>query len=98
MELIISQTVLNFVGGISSYSNHTYTLQYTITNFVSQLQDSQIIYWTLIPYDFSNSIGNVYIKIYSDFDYDFETPVWGYGNYGGTCYVYDGYIEMRFRW
>jgi len=22
-------------------------------------------------------------------------PVWGYGNYGGTAYVYDGYIEMN---
>lgn len=84
--------------GISSYGRHTYTLNYTITNFVSELSDSQMIYWTLIPYDFSDSIGNVYIKIYSDFDYTNDTPVWGYGNYGGTCYVYDGYIEMRFRW
>lgn len=84
--------------GISSYGRHTYTLNYTITNFVSELTDSQMIYWTLIPYDFSDSIGNVYIKIHSDFDYPFDTPVWGYGNLGGTCYVYDGYIEMRFRW
>ena len=81
--------------GISSYGKHTYTVNYTITNFVSSLTDSQMIYWTLIPYDFSESIGKAYIKIYSDFDYDFETPVWGYGNYGGTCYVYDGYIEME---
>lgn len=81
--------------GISSYGSHTYTVNYTITNFVSSLTDSQMIYWTLIPYDFSNPIGSVQITIYSDFDYDFETPVWGYGNYGGTCYVYDGHIEMR---
>ncbi|MDO5556232.1 MAG: DUF2207 domain-containing protein [Clostridia bacterium] len=84
--------------GISSYEKHIYTLNYTITNFVSQLEDYQMIYWTLIPYEFSNPIGSVYIKLYSDFSYDSETPVWGYGNYGGTCYVYDGYIEMRFRW
>ena len=82
--------------GISSYGKHTYTIKYTITNFVSELTDSQMIYWTLIPYEFSETIGQAYIKIHSDFDYDFETPVWGYGNYGGTCYVYDGYIEMRF--
>lgn len=82
--------------GISSYGKHTYTVNYTITNFVSELTDSQMIYWTLIPYDFSEPIGSAYIKIYSDFNYDIETPVWGYGNYGGTCYVYDGYIEMRF--
>lgn len=79
--------------GISSYGRHTYTLNYTITNFVSELEDSQMIYWELIP---SGSVKkNVYIKIYSDFDYTSDTPVWGYGNYGGTCYVYDGYIEMQ---
>lgn len=79
--------------GISSYGRHTYTINYTITNFVSELSDSQMIYWELIPS--GNSKGNVYIKIHSNFNYDFETPVWGYGNYGGTCYVCDGYIEMQ---
>lgn len=79
--------------GISSYGRHTYTLNYTITNFVSELDDCQMIYWGLIPS--GNSKGSVYIKIHSNFNYDFETPVWGYGNYGGTCYVYDGYIEMQ---
>jgi len=59
------------------------------------LEDSQMIYWTLIPYDFSNSIGNVYIKIHTDFDIEDTIDVWGYGNYGGTAYVYDGYIEMQ---
>lgn len=78
--------------GISSYGKHTYTLNYTITNFVSKLKDSQMVYWELIP---SGNKKNAYIKIHSDFDYDFDTPVWGYGNYGGTCYVYDGYIEMQ---
>lgn len=81
--------------GITSYGSHTYTVQYTITNFVSELSDSQMIYWTLIPYDFSNSIGNVYIKIHTDFDIEDTIDVWGYGNYGGTAYVYDGYIEMQ---
>lgn len=81
--------------GISSYGRHTYTLNYTITKFVSELDDSQMIYWELIPS--GSTKGNVYIKIYSDFNYTSDTPIWGYGNYGGTCYVYDGYIEMRLR-
>ena len=81
--------------GISNYGNHTYTLTYEITNFVSSLTDSQMVYWTLIPHDFSNKIGNVYIKIYSDFEYPNTLDVWGYGNYGGTCYVANGYIEMQ---
>lgn len=81
--------------GISEYGSHTYTVNYTITKFVSNLTDSQMIYWTLIPYDFSTSIGNMYIKIYSYFDFADTIDVWGYGNYGGTAYVYDGYIEMQ---
>ncbi len=80
--------------GISNYGSHTYTVKYNITNFVSELSDSQMIYWTLIPYDFSNSIGNVYIKIHTDFNIPNTIDVWGYGN-TGTAYVYDGYIEMQ---
>ncbi len=81
--------------GISQYGSHTYTAKYTITNFIAETSDAQMIYWTLIPYEFSNSIGNAYIKIYTNFDIADTTDVWGYGNYGGTAYVYDGYIEMQ---
>ena len=52
--------------GISNYGSNTYTVKYTITNFVSSLADCQMVYWTLIPYDFSNSIGSVKIKIHSN--------------------------------
>ncbi len=81
--------------GISEFGNHAYTVKYTITNFVSSLNDSQMIYWTLIPYEFSNPIGTAYIKIHTDFNIPDSVGVWGYGNYGGTAYVYDGYIEMQ---
>ena len=81
--------------GISNYGLHTYTVNYTITNFVSELTDSQMIYWTLIPYEFSNAIGQAYIKIHTNFNISDTTDVWGYGNYGGTAYVYNGYIEMQ---
>lgn len=80
--------------GISSYGSNVYTVKYNITNFVSQLTDSQMIYWTLIPYDFSTSIGSVKIKIYSDDYFEDTLDVWGYGNYGGLCYVDDGAIYM----
>ena len=79
--------------GISEYGRHNYVLTYTITNFVYQLNDSQMVYFSLMPYDFSNEPDNVYIKIYSDFKYQDTLDVWGYG-YEGFAYVYDGYIEM----
>ncbi len=85
--------------GISEYgSNNTYKLEYTITNFVSEIEDAQIIYWNLIPYELSDKPEHVYIKIYSDFAYADTLDVWGYGygdkNHEGYAYVYDGYIEM----
>ena len=85
---------VDIVFGISSYGNHEYEVQYKISNFVSTLEDADMIYWNLIPYDFSAQPGNVTIKIYSDFKYNDNWDVWGYGKYGAPCYIYDGVIEM----
>lgn len=84
--------------GISKYGNNTYTLNYTITNFVSRVEDADMVYWQLIPYELSDKPEHVYIKIHSDFAYSDNLPVWGYGygddNNEGYAYVYDGYVEM----
>ena len=80
--------------GISEYGTNIYTVNYTIINFVSNLTDSQMIYWTLIPYDFSDSIGQVFINISSDLYFPSSIDVWGYGNEGGTAYVDNGTITM----
>lgn len=80
--------------GISSYGSHRYVIKYKISNFVSTVEDADIIYWNLFPYDFSAEPGNVDITIYSDFKYSDKLDVWGYGKYGAPCYVYDGKIEM----
>lgn len=80
--------------GISKYGSHIYTVKYNITNFVSELSDgNQMIYWTLIPYEFSDTIKSAYVKIYADFKMPDTIDVWGYGN-TGYAYVYNGYIEM----
>jgi len=81
--------------GITEYGTNTYKMEYTITDFVVSTTDKDMIYWTLIPEALSPKPEYVYIKIHSDFLYDYETPVWGYGNYGGYTYVHeDGYIEL----
>ena len=80
--------------GISEYGTNIYTVNYTIINFVSNLTDSQMIYWTLIPYDFSDRIGQVFINISSDLYFPSSIDVWGYGNEGGTAYVDNGTITM----
>ena len=80
--------------GISKYGRHTYRMEYDITNFVAGLEDADMVYWTLMPYNFSVEPKKVYIKIYADHDFSDNLDVWGYGNKGGYAYVYDGYIEM----
>ncbi len=81
--------------GISSYGYHNYVLTYDIEGFVSTLDDADMIYWELIPQKLSSKPSNVHIKIYNDNYFDDKLPVWGYGNYGGSAYVYNGYIEMN---
>lgn len=81
--------------GISTYGSHVYTLKYDIEGFVATTSDADMVYWTLIPYELSAKPGNVHIKLYADERFSNEVPVWGYGNYGGTAYVYDGYVEMN---
>ena len=81
--------------GISKYGNHEYTLNYDIEGFVATLTDADMIYWTLVPHNLSSKPENVHIKIYSNKYFSNELPVWGYGKYGATAYVYDGYIEMN---
>lgn len=80
--------------GKSEKGNHKYTLNYTITNFVVEIEDSQMVYWTLMPANFSTLREDVYIKVYSDFKYDDDLEIWGFGYDDGTAAVGDGYIDM----
>ena len=79
--------------GKSSYGNHTYTLTYTIQSFVSRVDDADIIYWNLLD-SISPSPSSVNIVIYADQPFSDDLDVWGYGNYGGLAYVYDGKIYL----
>ena len=81
--------------GISKYGANVYTVKYNISNFVSELTDCQMMYWTLIPDNFSNKIGSVIVKIHSDKYFQDTIDVWGYGQYGSLCYVSEGAIHMR---
>ena len=82
--------------GISDYGNKIYTVKYTINNAIyNTSDDTQIFFWQLIPKNMKPMPEKVYIKIYSDKKFEDTLDVWGYGNYGGTAYVYNGYIEMQ---
>ena len=82
------------VFGITEYGTHTYKITYEITNFVSNLNDADMIYWQLFPYDFSAQPGNVTIKVSGPYYYPDDLDVWGFGMSGAPCYVKDGAIYM----
>lgn len=80
--------------GISEYGKRTYYLNYTINNFIyNTTDDYQILFWTFVPHEMNPKPDEVYIRIRSNFAYESTLDVWGYGNYGGTAYVYEGFIE-----
>ena len=80
--------------GKYDYNRHTFTLNYNLSNFVINTDDSQVLYWKLI-----DSLSNVDFKDFSvtvsgHYEYPDDLDVWGYGKYGAPCYVHDGVIEM----
>ena len=82
--------------GISEYGSNNYILSYDISNFVVNTSDGyQMIYWTLFPYNYNPSPDNVSIKVHSDFKYNDNLLIWGYGKYGAPTYVSDGSIIMN---
>ena len=83
----------DLVIGKTNYGKHTYKFEYEITNFISNLTDSDMAYWTLIPPDFDVE-ENVTIKISGPYTYPDDLDVWGFGMSGAPCYVKDGSIYM----
>lgn len=75
--------------GISQYGDNTYELSYEISNFIVNTSDNyQMLYWTLVMPS-SDKIENVYIRVYSDFEFDENLFVKGYGKEGMKISTYD---------
>lgn len=78
--------------GIGEYGKHEYNLEYTVTNFVEQLNDSQIIFWR-----FSNPGTNippekVKVTISSENEFtDENEKIWAFG-FEGDIQFLDGKI------
>lgn len=84
---------LEICWGISKYGDNKYTITYDLEGFVATTTDADIIYQNLVHSGVS--VNNVHVKIYGDAAYSDSLDVWGYGKYGGTAYVNNGYIEMN---
>lgn len=71
--------------GISSYGSRTYTLKYTITNFINQYKDSQGIYFSFISKKLKQSPDSVKVTISSDMPFTNDnSKIWAFGYPSGT--------------
>ena len=76
--------------GKSDYNTHNFTLSYTLSNFVFNTSDSQVVYFTLLP---KNNINSFTVEVSSYYEFPDTLDVWGYG-YKGYAYVENGKIKM----
>lgn len=76
--------------GKSDMKRHTFTLSYTMSNFIFNTSDSQVLYATLFP---NVTADNFTVKVSSYYKFPDTLDVWGYG-YKGYAYVQDGVIKM----
>lgn len=68
---------LELCWGISEYGNRTYTLKYTISNFVTQYNDTQGIYFNFL--NLKQDIGNAKVTIYSDTPFSLDNArIWAF--------------------
>ena len=76
--------------GKGDMSRHKFLLSYTMSNFITNTSDSQVLYQTLFP---NVTLDNFTVKVSSFYEFPDTLDVWGYG-YQGYAYVKDGKIEM----
>lgn len=76
--------------GKSDMNRHKFTLKYKLSNYIFNTDDSQVLYWTLIP---KITLDNFSVDVSSYYSFPDSLDVWGYG-YKGYAYVKDGRISM----
>lgn len=76
--------------GKGDMNRHKFTLNYTLSNFITNTSDSQVLYQTLFP---NVTLDNFTVTVSSFYEFPDTLDVWGYG-YQGLAYVKDGKIEM----
>lgn len=78
--------------GIGEYGRHEYDLQYTITNFVEQLTDSQMVFWQFVNPGTNIPPERVKVTIVSDKPFTEENEkIWGFG-FDGNVRFSDGSV------
>ena len=82
--------------GVGDYGNHTFTVEYTITDFVKQLKEDQMIFWQFVNDQTNVPPENVTVEIETDkgFDEDSE-KIWAFGFEGDIHFIGDRIIAKN---
>ena len=76
--------------GKSDYQRHTFVVSYTLSNYVFNTSDSQVLAWVIIP---KTDVNYFSAEISSYYSFPDTLDVWGYG-YKGYAYVENGVIKI----
>src|SRR5699024_433834 len=83
------------VWGIGEFGKHEYELTYTVTDFIKQLEDSQMIFWQCVNSDTNIPPQNVTVTIETDKPLDDGSErIWAFG-FEGDIHFEDGKIVAK---
>ena len=76
--------------GKGDYNRHTFVITYSLSNYVFNTEDSQVLAWVIYP---KANVDYFSAEISSYYQFPDNLDVWGYG-YKGYAYVEDGIIKL----
>ncbi len=77
--------------GKGDMARHQFTLNYTLSNFVFNVSDAQVVYQTLFP---NATLDNFTVTVSSYYEFPDTLDVWGFGGQF-LAYVSNGKIELN---
>ena len=79
--------------GKGDFKEHTFIVEYKLTNYVFNTDDSQVLYWTYFSIFQDVDFRKMSVVISSYYTFPDTLDVWGYG-YKGYAYVQNGKIYL----
>lgn len=93
--IIETEDGYELVWGIGDYGYHEYVLQYTVTNFIKQLEDSQVLFWRYVNDQTNIPPAQLTIVIEADKALtQEEEQIWGFG-FDGDIHFEEGTVIAR---
>ena len=74
--------------GIGEYGKHEYIVSYTITNFIKQLEDGQMLFWRFVNDQMNIPPEKVTVEIRANMDFTEKNErIWGFGFPGNIEFI-----------